>query len=304
LVDSYSKWVEAELVSSTNGESSVKVLRRLFATHGIPRILVSDNGSGFAGETFKEFLAKNGIRHVFSAPYHPASNGQAEIMVKKIKNSLKLMKKGDTETQLRRILFKDHITPSSSTGSAPSELLFGRRLRSALTLLRPELPPRTRACVSVPEKPTRAFRIGDPVLARNFGRGEHWLHGTVIEVKGNTDYLVQLESGVSVHRHVDQMKFHHTRTDTALELDDDNEPAVVEAPDERVEASMQLNEPSSVDPSVSDNGGPASVTEAVDNETAAAAPDPTAVIADTPTAEVRRSGRVRRANVRLKDYVW
>ena len=67
LVDSYSKWVEAELVSSTNAESSVKVLLCLFATHGIPRILVSNNGSGFAGETFKEFLAKNGIRHVFSA---------------------------------------------------------------------------------------------------------------------------------------------------------------------------------------------------------------------------------------------
>ena len=131
-------------MNSTNAESTVKVLRRLFATHGIPRTLVSDNASGFAGEVLKEFLNKNGVRHVFSAPYHPASNGQVEIMVRKIKDSLKSMKKGDTETQLRRILFKDHITPSTSTGSAPSELLFGRRLRSALTLLRPELAPKTR----------------------------------------------------------------------------------------------------------------------------------------------------------------
>ena len=41
-------------------------------------IVASYNGTGFASNEFDEFLKGNGIRHVFSAPYHPSSNGQAD----------------------------------------------------------------------------------------------------------------------------------------------------------------------------------------------------------------------------------
>ena len=47
IVDSYSKWIEAMIVPSTSTEATIKVLRTLFATHGIPEHLVSDNGTGF-----------------------------------------------------------------------------------------------------------------------------------------------------------------------------------------------------------------------------------------------------------------
>ena len=137
VVDSYSKWVETDLVSSTSAEATIKVLRWLFSAHGLPRIIVSDNAPGFVSEIFRTFLSRNGISYMNSAPYHPASNGQAEITVRKVKDALKSMQKGDLELQLRRILFKDHITPSTTTGYSPAELLYNRRLRSALTLLRP-----------------------------------------------------------------------------------------------------------------------------------------------------------------------
>ena len=128
VVDSYSKWAEAELVNSPSAEATIKVLRRLFATHGIPCLVVSDNAPGFASDAFRTFLSRNGIRFMNSAPYHPASNGQAEVTVRKVKTALKFMKKGDMELQLRRVLFKDHITPSTTTGYSPAELLFNRRL--------------------------------------------------------------------------------------------------------------------------------------------------------------------------------
>ena len=76
--DSFSKWVEVEVVKSTDAKSSAAVLRRWFSMHGLPKVIVSDNGPGFASDEFDSFLKSNGIRHMFSAPYHPSSNGQAE----------------------------------------------------------------------------------------------------------------------------------------------------------------------------------------------------------------------------------
>jgi hypothetical protein len=115
VVDAHSKWVEVNTVRSTDSRNAVDVLRRLFATHGLPRVLVSDNGKGFVSDEFEKFLIENGIKHMVSAPYHPASNGQAERMVRTLKEALKNLKDGDTETQLCKFLFKYRITPHSAT---------------------------------------------------------------------------------------------------------------------------------------------------------------------------------------------
>ncbi len=80
--DAYSKWVEVDVVRSTDAKSSAAVLRRWFAMHGLPKVVVSDNGPGFASEEFNDFLRSNGIRHIFTAPYHRSSNGQAERTVR------------------------------------------------------------------------------------------------------------------------------------------------------------------------------------------------------------------------------
>ena len=50
----------------------MKKLKFIFATHGIPEVIVSDNGSGFTSIEFEEFISCNGIRHLTTAPYHPS----------------------------------------------------------------------------------------------------------------------------------------------------------------------------------------------------------------------------------------
>ncbi|KAJ0174965.1 hypothetical protein K1T71_009106 [Dendrolimus kikuchii] len=52
----------------------------LFATHGICETLVSDNGTPFISREMEDFLEANKIKHVTTAPYHPATNGLAERM--------------------------------------------------------------------------------------------------------------------------------------------------------------------------------------------------------------------------------
>jgi hypothetical protein len=73
IVDSHTKWIEVHSVSNATSFSTVQKLRKSFATHGLPAVLVSDNVTPFTGEEMEKFLKQNGIRHVFSPPYHPAS---------------------------------------------------------------------------------------------------------------------------------------------------------------------------------------------------------------------------------------
>ena len=42
----HSKWLEVVVVPSTTSAATTKALRSIFATHGLPEILVSDNCHG------------------------------------------------------------------------------------------------------------------------------------------------------------------------------------------------------------------------------------------------------------------
>lgn len=54
-----------------------------------------DNGTAFTGCEFQEFLKGNLIRHIRSAPIHPATNGQAEWMGRTAKESLQRLMQED-----------------------------------------------------------------------------------------------------------------------------------------------------------------------------------------------------------------
>ena len=209
-MDSHSKWVEVEKVKSTDARTTIRVLRKLFATHGVPRVIVSDNGSGFASTELAEFFRQNGVRHTFAAPYHPSSNGQAERFVRIFKESLKTLKEGDLETKLCRFLFRYRITPQTTTGLSPSELLFNRRVRSALSQMQPDVQSSVRLKQNRgPEaSAARAFAVGDDVLVSNFGGdGGKWIRGLIAEVAGSANYRVKLEDGRVVHRHTARLCF-------------------------------------------------------------------------------------------------
>ena len=73
------------MVSNATSYTTIEQLRTLFATHGIPEVLVTDNGTPFTSTEFSEFTRNNGIRHVRVSPFHPSSNGLAERAVKPLK---------------------------------------------------------------------------------------------------------------------------------------------------------------------------------------------------------------------------
>ena len=98
VVDAHSKWMEVRPVKSATTAATVAILRSIFATHGIPELLVSDNGSVFTSSDFKDFVRGSGIRHTTSAPYHPSTNGLAERAVHTFKTFMKKAPEAPSKT--------------------------------------------------------------------------------------------------------------------------------------------------------------------------------------------------------------
>lgn len=125
LVDAFTKWPEVYIVKNMISHTVINVCIEIFARFGIPKILVSDNGRSFISKKFTDFLKQNGIRQRFIAPFHPATNGQAERYVQTIKNGIyKISNINNIEIELNKILARYRIMPHSTTGITPSELMF------------------------------------------------------------------------------------------------------------------------------------------------------------------------------------
>ncbi|KAL1421127.1 hypothetical protein MTO96_023434 [Rhipicephalus appendiculatus] len=80
VVDAYSKWPEVRTMRNIQPLAPIEELRNLFTTFSIPKRLFTDNGLSFVSVEMEDFLKKNWVTHITSAPYHLATNGQAERM--------------------------------------------------------------------------------------------------------------------------------------------------------------------------------------------------------------------------------
>jgi len=87
VVDDYSRFPEVERITSTSAKATIPVLDKIFATHGIPEILKTDNGTPFNSNEFSEFMAHLGIKHRKITPYWPMANAEVERFMKHLKKT-------------------------------------------------------------------------------------------------------------------------------------------------------------------------------------------------------------------------
>ena len=151
----------------------------------MPRTIVSDNGKIFISKVFQEFLRSNGILHRLSAPYNPRTNGHVEIYVNTTKQSLKKMceKVSDVEEALLQVLMQYRIMPHITTRKTPSELIFGRKMRCSLDLLKPV--PNVRKPVEHNNQiVVKSFKLNDRVKCRRYEYNEKWIFRRINKVLG------------------------------------------------------------------------------------------------------------------------
>ena len=161
-------------MKSTDARTTINAFRSIFARFGLPSQLVTDNGPPFSSREFKEFCDKNCVKHITSAPYRPQANGAAENAVKTIKKAIKRAQyeNDDVNADLSKFLFKYRNCPHATTGVSPCVALQGRRLRSRLDALRPDVGALVRGAqerqVRHGPSAARDFELMDEVLARDY----------------------------------------------------------------------------------------------------------------------------------------
>ncbi|XP_049515032.1 uncharacterized protein K02A2.6-like [Dermacentor silvarum] len=122
LVDYRSSFPEVISLRSTSAPAVINVIKSVFARHGIPRLVRSDNGPQFAAREFSTFADSYGFRYVTSSPHFPQLNGEVERMVRTVKD---LLRNAD-DPYLALLAYRD--TPGVN-GVSPAQLFMGRRLQ-------------------------------------------------------------------------------------------------------------------------------------------------------------------------------
>ena len=111
--------------------------KSIFARHGVPEKVISDNGPQFSSHEFSQFANKYCFDHVTSSPYFPQSNGEAERAVQTIKRLFKNAK----DPYVALLAYRN--TPLH-LGYSPAQLLMSRRLRTSVptihSLREPKVP--------------------------------------------------------------------------------------------------------------------------------------------------------------------
>ena len=217
VIDAYSKWPEIVPMQSTTTQCTIKALMKIFATHGLPERIVSDNGPQFTSMEFREFLEGNGISHSFSAPYHPATNGEAERFVQSFKKNMKCRESTSSTVtfDICKFLLAYRTTPHATTGLTPSSLLMNRRIKNKLDLVMPNSQ-KERECKGWKNLEgignIRTFSPASKVLVRQYNTNNKWVIGTILEKLGTLHYNVDV-NGILVKKHVDQIREYSPKQD-------------------------------------------------------------------------------------------
>lgn len=130
IADHYSKMPFVRGLKSTSCSEVVKFCKDMFAIHGVPKRLYSDNGPQYSAAEFRNFSLNWDFEHITSSPHYPQSNGFAERMVGVVKSALKKAKQSGNDPQMSLLCLRS--TPLDNRTPSPAELLYGRKIRSNL----------------------------------------------------------------------------------------------------------------------------------------------------------------------------
>nr|VZI26483.1 unnamed protein product [Spirometra erinaceieuropaei] len=209
-------WPEIAPLNPATASATIAFLRRIFSQHGLPEVLVSDNGSQFTSSTFEDFCRQHNIQHLRSPSYLAQFNGQAERFVDSFKRALlKAREEGTTDEIVQAFLFSYRTTPNPASpgGVSPAKALMGRKLRTTFhTLVPTGAQPAQTSAVS-----RNMLSIGTPVFVRDYRAGfPDWIKATVVAHRGSM--LFDVDGGDDIWvRHHNQIRRRRCSNTTGLE---------------------------------------------------------------------------------------
>ena len=138
-MDYFSRYFEIARLPDTKSSTVVTHMKSIFARHGIPREVRSDNGPQYTSQEFRKFSREWNFQHTTTSPYHPQANGLAERSVQTVKNLLKKANRDGKDPYISLLEYRN--TPIDQIGS-PAQILMSRRLRSVIPTVKSLLQPK------------------------------------------------------------------------------------------------------------------------------------------------------------------
>jgi len=128
IVDYFTKWFEAEPTENITSYDIIRFLIKVFARHGVPQVITTDNGVQFTSDVTKIFLDLYDVYVKFVATYNPEFNGLTENRNKEIGKLFHLLgkKNQDWDEVLPSALWALRTTKNTTTGYSSFELAYGR----------------------------------------------------------------------------------------------------------------------------------------------------------------------------------
>ncbi|XP_052566384.1 uncharacterized protein K02A2.6-like [Culex pipiens pallens] len=205
-VDHYSDLFEIDLLKDLTPQSAIAACKINFARHGVPQLLLTDNGTHFVGKEWRQFAGEWDFSHTTSAPHHQQANGKSEAAVKIAKQLIKKCEESGTDFWYALLHWRN---VPNKIGSSPAARLFSRQTRCGVPTAAGNLLPRVvegvpdaikenrrkikyyydRKCRNLPQLET-----GAPVYVQvHPQKSTVWSPGTVAAKQTDRSYLVDVD---------------------------------------------------------------------------------------------------------------
>ena len=139
VVDYATRYPEAVPLKTISTEAVAEALIEIFSRVGIPKEVVSDQGSQFVSDVMKEVSRLLSLKQLVTSPYHPMCNGLVERYNATLKSMLKRMcaeQPTEWDRYIAPLLFAYRGVKQESLGFTPFELLYGRNVRGPVQVLK------------------------------------------------------------------------------------------------------------------------------------------------------------------------
>ncbi|XP_038060249.1 uncharacterized protein K02A2.6-like [Patiria miniata] len=205
---SYCVFIEVVELEDMTTETLVKKTKPVFATHGIPATLISDNGPNLASREFRQFAREWDFRHITTSPHHSRANGKAESAVKIAKGLIRRSKRDGGD--MWQSILEWRNTPTPRMDSSPVQRLMSPRSRTLMpcnnTLYKPEIQEavpdqiarkrqQAKKFYDRTAKPLPQLVVGQTVRVKTRPQVDHapWKPGVIKDKVAPRSYIVEVD---------------------------------------------------------------------------------------------------------------
>ena len=139
ICDYATRYPEAIPLRSIEAKKIANELVKLFSRVGIPREILTDQGSNFTSKLLKQIYLLLSVKGVTTSPYHPQTDGLVERFNGTLKSMIRKFVDEDPKSwdeMLPYLLFAYREVSQESTGFSPFELLYGWKVRGPLDVMK------------------------------------------------------------------------------------------------------------------------------------------------------------------------